>query len=109
MDRLNLVSGLHREMGFSPEEIRQGLEQRSPECQLDIMELEAWIEPSSRLPDWINRLAAVWVIEHWMSERDTCDAEGLLRVDEKYTRLLKDFSMGDIISMRNSVAAADTS
>jgi hypothetical protein len=40
----------------------------------------------------------------WLSERDACDAKELLKVDEKYTRLLRDFSMSDIIAMRNEIS-----
>ena len=107
MDTLNLVQVLHQKMGLSLAEIAQGLEQRCPGCQIDIRELEEWIAQSIKVPDWANRPAALWVIEFWMAERDACEAEGLLKIDEKYTRLLKGFSMGDIIAMRNSLIESE--
>ena len=106
MSKLNLVSVLHQTMGVSLNELGHGLGQRSPGCRVDIKELEVWAdsaEPVADIPAWTHRAAAVWVIEYWMNERDACRAEGLLKVDEKYTRLLKDFSMGEIIAMRSSV------
>jgi hypothetical protein len=104
----NLVHELNATMGLSLAEIGQGLEaralaQQTQAQQADARELSLWTRPDAELPDWVRRAAALWVIEFWLNERDSCGADQLLKVDEKYTRLLRGFSMGEIIAMRNQL------
>ena len=112
----NLIHELNVAMGLSLDEIGSGLEaravalqaqgQQSKGQQADAREIRLWVKPDAEVPDWARRAAALWVIEFWLNERDSCGAEQLLKVDEKYTRLLRDFSMGEIIAMRNQLMQA---
>lgn len=108
---VNLIHELNINMGLSVTEIGDGLEMRALRQlghahQADARELLLWIRPDAELPDWVRHAAALWVIEFWLNERDNCGAEQLLQVDAKYTRLLRDFSMGEIIAMRNQLTRA---
>lgn len=102
---LNLVHVLHHSFGVPKHNIGDGIEQRCGQ-QVDAREIELWLDEQSQLPDWVHRAAALWIIELWMNERDTCEAGSLLKVDEKYTRLLRDYNMGQIIAMRNAIIQA---
>ena len=104
----NLVHELNISMGLSLAEIGDGLEARAIALrveaqQADARELLVWVRPDAELPDWVRRAAALWIIEYWLNERDSCGADQLLQVDAKYTRLLRGFSMGEIITMRNQL------
>lgn len=99
----NLVHELNVSMGLSLAEIGHGLEARAPSQQADARELILWARLDADPPEWVRRAAALWVIEYWMNERDSCGAGQLLQVDAKYTRLLRGFSMGEIIAMRNQL------
>lgn len=101
---MNLITVLNNSFGLSLDQIEQGIVLRANKVYADTYFIEDWLQDESLIPKWANRAAASWVIEMWMSERDSCDATGLLKVDKKYTRLLRDFSLSDIIAMRNELA-----
>lgn len=102
---LNLIHVLHNTFGIPKQDIGAGIEQRAAQ-QVDAREIECWLEEQTQLADWVHRAAALWIIELWMNERDACEAERLLKVDEKYTRFLRDYNMGQIINMRNAIIQA---
>lgn len=66
-------------------------------------DLQYWLSGLTSAPIWANKAAALWVIELWMKDRDGCRADGLLAVDKKYSRMLRGFSMAEIISMRRQL------
>ena len=101
---MNLITVLNNSFGLSLDQIEQGIVLRANKVYADTYFIEDWLKDESLIPKWANRAAASWVIEMWLSERDSCDASGLLQVDEKYTRLLRDFSLSDIIAMRSELA-----
>ena len=101
---MNLITVLNSSFGLSMDQIEQGIVLRANKVYADTYFIDEWLKDESLIPKWASRAAASWVIEMWLSERDTCDATGLLKVDEKYTRLLRDFSLSDIIAMRNELA-----
>ena len=94
---------------MSLEQIEQGIVLRANKIYADTYFIQDWVKDESMIPDWASRAAASWLIEMWLSERDGCDAGSLLKVDEKYTRLLRDFSLSDIIAMRNELARPSAS
>lgn len=101
---MNLLTVLNDSFGLSVDQIEQGIVLRANKVYADTYFIADWLEDESLIPDWASRAAASWVIELWLSERDACDATKLLKVDEKYTRLLRDFSLSDIIAIRNELA-----
>lgn len=102
---LNLIYVLHHSFAIPKHHIGSGIEQRAGQ-QVDAREIDFWIKESAELPEWAHQAAALWIIELWMQERDACEAQQLLKVDEKYTRLLRDYNMGQIIAMRNAIIQA---
>lgn len=100
---MNLLAVLNDTFGLSVDQIDQGIVLRANKVYADTYFIEDWLKDESLIPVWANRAAAMWVIELWLSERDACDASNLLKVDEKYTRYLKDFSISEIISMRSEL------
>ena len=101
---MNLITVLNNSFDMSLDQIEQGIVLRANKIYADTYFIHDWIKDESLIPGWANRAAASWLIEMWLSERDGCDASSLLKVDEKYTRLLRDFSLSDIIAMRNELA-----
>jgi len=101
---MNLITVLNNSFGLSLDQIEQGIVLRANKVYADTYFIQDWLKDEALIPRWANRAAASWVIEMWLSERDNCEASGLLKVDEKYTRLLRDFSLSDIIAMRNELA-----
>jgi len=100
---MNLLAVLNDSFGLTVDQIDQGIVLRANKVYADTYFIADWLKNETLIPAWANRAAARWVIEFWLSERDACDASNLLKVDEKYTRLLRDFSISDIISMRNEL------
>lgn len=97
----NLIHELTASLGQSFMDVGEGITLRAAPNRVGFSDVRRWADAEADVPDWANRAAAQWVLEFWMNERDACDSGSLLQVDEKYTRLLKDFSMGEIIEMRN--------
>lgn len=106
---MNLLRTLLETTGLPLDKIEQGLILRANKIYADTHFIADWVDDESLIPDWANRAAASWVIELWMLERDAVESSQLLKVDEKYTRMLKDFSLSDIIAMRNELMGVETS
>jgi hypothetical protein len=101
---MNLLTVLNSSFGLSLEQIEQGIVLRANKVYADTYFIEDWLRDEKLIPKWASRAAASWVVEMWLSERDGCASSELLRVDEKYTRLLRDFSLSDIIAMRSELS-----
>jgi len=101
---MNLITVLNNSFGLSIDQIEQGIVLRANKVYADTYFIHDWLKDETMVPDWASRAAASWLIEMWMAERDGCDSSNLLKVDEKFTRLLRDFSLSDIIAMRNELA-----
>jgi hypothetical protein len=99
----NLIAELHTQFGFSLREIQHGIAARIDGVDADVLDVKKWLDNVDTIPKWAARGAAHWIIELWMAERDACEPTELLQVDKKYTGLLKNFSMAEIIGMRNDI------
>ena len=99
----NLIAELHTRFGISLQDIQHGIAARVAGVDAEGIDIKKWVDNVDTQPGWARRAAARWIIELWMAERDTCGPTELLGVDKKYTALLKNFSMTDIIAMRNEV------
>lgn len=99
----NLIAELNTQFGFTLQDIQQGIADRVDGVDADVLDVKKWLDNVNTIPNWANRGAALWIIELWMAERDACEPTELLMVDKKYTGLLKHFSMGEIITMRNDI------
>jgi len=100
---MNLLQALHDSFGLSMGDIEKGLVSRAKKVYIDTHFLGDWIKDEDKVPQWAHRAAATWLMELWLEERDACESAQLLGVDEKYTRLFKDFSLSDIIAIRNAI------
>lgn len=105
----NLICELGSTFGYTNDQIKNGIAQRNEGVDAIALNVEQWKHNDAAIPRWANRAAARWVIEIWMKERDSCDAAELLAVDKRFTRILSDFSMGEIISMRNEISQTSKS
>jgi hypothetical protein len=99
----NLIAELHDKFGFSFQDIQQGIASRVAGVDAEALDINKWLDNADTIPKWASRGAASWIIELWMQERDACEPTKLLQVDKKYTGLLKNFSMADIIALRNEI------
>jgi len=99
----NVFLELQTSIGLSFEQIQQGIMKRTDTEAGSFDNLQYWMSGLSSAPIWANKAAALWVIELWMQDRDGCQADGLLAVDKKYSRMLRGFSMAEIISMRRQL------
>jgi hypothetical protein len=99
----NLIAELNMRFGYSLQQIQQGIAERVDGVDADVLDVNKWLNNVDTIPKWANRGAARWIIELWMAERDACEPTELLQVDKKYTAMLKNFSMADIIAMRNEM------
>ena len=105
---MNILQALKDTTGLSLAQIEQGLVLRANKIYADTYTIEEWLTDKSLIPEWASRAAASWLIEMWMLERDAVESSQLLRVDEKFTRMLRDFSLTDIIAMRNELMGMET-
>ncbi len=99
----NLILELNTVFGLSAEQIQQGIMARAGKEVGQFDDLQYWLSGLNSAPHWATKAAALWVIELWMDARDSCQADGLLAVDNKYSRMLQGFSMAEIISMRSEI------
>ena len=102
---INLIVELNKSIGLTIEQIHQGLCRRAHNDSLVVDDINQWLVNPATIPEWVNKTAALWIIELWMSDRDACQAGSLLTVDNKYSRILRGFSMAEIISMRQQLAS----
>jgi hypothetical protein len=100
---INLIAELHNRFGYAVADIQQGIAARVAGVDADALDVRKWLDNVDIIPKWASRGAAHWIIELWMAERDACKPDELLRVDKKYTGLLKNFSMAEIITLRNEI------
>ena len=100
-----IISEIHSLFGFSAEHIGKAIVQRAVGGQDQTLDVSGCLYRDCNIPAWAERAAALWVIELWTAERDACTAGELLTVDRKYSRILRRYSMADIISFRNEVLA----
>lgn len=103
---MNLLHILNSTFAIPIEQLKDGIVRRADRAYADTHRLTEWLTEQAPVPSWAQRAAATWIIELWMQERDGCEATQLLTVDGKYTRLLRDFSMADIIAIRHSLRQA---
>jgi hypothetical protein len=99
----NLIAELHSRFGFSLQDIQRGIAARVNGVDAEALDIKKWLDNVDIIPKWASRGAASWIIELWMGERDACEPTELLQVDKKYTAMLKNFSMADIIALRNDI------
>lgn len=99
----NLIAELHNRFGFTIGDIQQGIAARVIGVDAEVLDVRRWMDKVDTIPKWASRGAASWIIELWMADRDACKPTELLQVDKKYTGLLKDFSMAEIITLRNEI------
>ena len=101
---MNLVFELQQNFDLSADDIAAGLARRAEEgCDIP-RAIDKWLQQEAILPECVKKAAASWVIEFWLNERDQCEAARLLLVDKKYTRLLRDFTLVEVIALRNAVS-----
>jgi len=99
----NLIAELHDRFGYSVQDIQQGIAARVNGVDAEALDVKNWLDNVNTIPKWALHGAASWIIELWMAERDACEPTELLKVDKKYTALLKRFSMAEIIALRNDI------
>ena len=100
-----IISDIHTLFGFSVEHISQAIAQRALPGQDLSLDLGGCLQGDCDLPAWVERAAALWVMDLWTQERDACNSADLLTVDRKYSRILRRYSMADIISFRKEILA----
>ena len=96
----NLIRELNQSINLSLEQIQQGLSSRAPQAQLDI---ENWLSDDSDMPSSLRHNVVMWIMEIWAKERDACNAKQLLDVDNKFSRILRDYSLTDIIAFKKEL------
>jgi hypothetical protein len=101
---LSILQELKNEVGLSLDEIGDGLATRANTDSKQVKDIGDWIENPDQIPNWVGRAAGLWIVELWLKERDTCGPQHLLSIDEKYTQLLRNFSMTEIIEFRNQLS-----
>lgn len=101
---MSILQELKKEVGLSLDEIGNGLATRANTDFKQMKDLPDWLKNPDRIPSWVSRAAALWIVELWLNERDTCGPQRLLSIDKKYTHLLRSFSMGEIIGFRNQLS-----
>jgi hypothetical protein len=101
----NLIESLQQTLGLSTTQICEALCCHYTAQKLDPELIEQWLSRTEALPKEVNQAAALVVIEQWMAKRDSCGPTELLAVDKQFTRLLRDFSMAEIIALRRQLLA----
>lgn len=100
---MNILQELKNAVGLSLDEIGHGIATRANIDIRQVKDIGGWIENTHRTPRWVSRAAALWIVELWLKERDTCALQSLLSVDKKYTHLLRNFTLAEIIEFRNQL------
>jgi len=101
--KVNIIEELQTSLGFVPGAIKKEISLRATPIQSMGVDIESWSQQPSNMPEWAQQLAACWVVEMWMAARDVCEPNQLLLIDKKYTHVLRSYSMGEIIELRNTI------
>lgn len=99
----NIIEELKQSLGLVPGDIKKEISLRATPIQSMGVDLESWSNDPTSMPSWAQAAAAQWVVEMWMAARDVCEPNQLLVIDKKYTHVLRSYSMGDIIALRNAI------
>lgn len=98
----NLIRELNQSMNFSLEQIQQGLSKRiNDTAPMEVV--EAWLKDDASMPETLRHTVVMWIMELWAKERDACTAKQLLDVDNKYSRILRDYNLTDIIAFKKEL------
>ena len=100
----NIIEELQNSLGFVPDIIKKEISLRATPIQSMSVDIASWSQEPHNMPQWAQQLAACWVVEMWMAARDDCEPDQLLLIDKKYTHVLRSYSMGDIIELRNAIS-----
>ncbi|MFV2055813.1 MAG: hypothetical protein ACC707_05060 [Thiohalomonadales bacterium] len=100
---INIILDLQQTLDISLTEIRHGISHRVTPIQAMGVDIESWSCGPDSMPEWAQRAIAKWVVELWISARDACEPDQLLVIDNKFSHVLRRYSMGDIIAFRNAI------
>lgn len=103
MRTFNIILELQQKLDFSVAEIKNAISHRVTPIQSMGVDIDSWVHNPEKIPQWAQMAAAKWVVELWMSARDACEPDQLLVIDNKYTNVLRRYSMADIIEFRNAI------
>jgi hypothetical protein len=51
------------------------------------------------MPGWVERECICWLVELWSRERAECGAARLWEVDRKYTRMLDQLTIAELMTL----------
>lgn len=95
----SLIESLRRCTGLADAQLCSALAQRAGCAAPTVHLLQAWDGGDTAMPAWVERYCAEWIVELWRNERASCTARDLLQVDQKFTRLLRDYSVADLLAV----------
>jgi hypothetical protein len=104
----SIIESLRRCTGLADAQLCSALAARARSDVPTVILLQAWDAGDIAMPAWVERGCAEWIVELWRSERAACDARELLAIDRKFSRLLRDYSVMELMAVlritRHSVA-----
>ncbi len=104
----NLLENLARCAELTDAELGVTLARRAGFAPMSARRIRAWRVGDEPIPSWVERECVYWLIERWSQERGACGAGRLWDVDRKYTRLLDQFTIAELMAMLRSRRAEST-
>jgi hypothetical protein len=95
----NLIDQIQTCTGLSDAHLGVALARRAGYAPASAHEVAHWRSGQTPMPTWAERTCVQWIVELWRADRDDCNAQQLWQVDQKYTRMLGDFTVADLMRM----------
>lgn len=85
--------------GMTNAQLGTALARRAGNAPVSATQFERWCNGTATIPQWVERASLTWLVELWRAERSGCAANELYRIDQKYTRMLKDFTVAEVMQL----------
>lgn len=95
----NLLESIEHCTGLSNAEVGIALARRAGFAPVSARRIQAWRDGADAMPSWVERECIHWLVELWSRERNDCGAARLWDVDRKYTRLLDQLTIAELMTL----------
>jgi hypothetical protein len=102
----NLLTSVEHCTGLTDARLGEALARRAGFAPLSARRIQAWRDGSDAMPGWVERECVQWLVELWSRERAECGAARLWEVDRKYTRMLDQLTIAELMALLRQRAPA---
>ncbi len=95
----NVLTSLKECTGLTESRLGVALARRAGLAPFSARRIHAWRDGSDAMPGSVERECVYWLVEIWAVERANCGASRLWEVDCKFTRMLDQFTIAELMAL----------